>query len=163
MPRGERPPRGWGPVPLCTLLGTWGFLPWWPSVYGCKLLSQFVQISSVSVTPFHLPRNFPNFLLSCLSTFGYDLPKTLYSNLCSKRPFLPWLMWLTWLGIFPQTKMILVQFQPGHMLRLQVWSPVRACTRGNRLIFLSCIDVSLSLSSSLPLSLSPPLSQVRIK
>ena len=42
-----------------------GFLPWCPSVSGCKLLSQCVQLSA-SVSPFHLPRKFPSFLLSCL-------------------------------------------------------------------------------------------------
>ena len=37
-----------------------------PSVSGCKFLSQFVQLS-VSVSLFHLPRNFPSFSLSCLN------------------------------------------------------------------------------------------------
>ena len=39
-----------------------------------------------------------------------------------------------------------------HITRLQVWSPVRACTGGNRWMFLSHIDVSISLF--LPSSLS---------
>ena len=59
---------------LCPL-GTWGFPPWWPSAPVCKLLSQSAQLS-VSVSPSPLPRNFPNFLLSCLTTSKSRQPET---------------------------------------------------------------------------------------
>ena len=57
-----------------------------------------------------------------------------------------WLVWLNWLGIIPQRERSLVHSQSGHVPGLWVPSPVRACARGNRSMF-------LSLSPSLPLSL----------
>ena len=53
---------------------------------------------------------------------------------------------LSWLGVVLQSERSLVNSWSGHMPRLQVWSPVGACTRGNWSMF-------VSLSPSLPLSL----------
>ena len=54
----------------------------------CTFLAQFVQLS-VSVSLFHLPRNFPSFLLSCL-TFALTAGQHVFhvhSN-CSLSSFL---------------------------------------------------------------------------
>ena len=47
----------------------WGLLSWWPLAPGCKWLSHCVQLS-VSVSLFHLSKNFPSFLLgtACVSS-----------------------------------------------------------------------------------------------
>ena len=45
------------------LAGTGDPSPWGPSAPGCQLLGHCVQLS-VSVSLFHLPRNFPSFSLS---------------------------------------------------------------------------------------------------
>ena len=73
---------------------------------------------------------------------------TIYKELSA----LPWPGGSVGWSIIPYTKKG-YRFAPwsGHIPRLWVWSPVGAHMRGNRLIFLSHIDVSLCLS--LPLSL----------
>ena len=43
--------------------------------------------------------------------------------------------------------------RPVHMPGFQIWSEVRAHVRGSRSMFLSHMDISLSLSPSLPFSL----------
>ena len=62
---------------------------------------------------------------------------------------MPCLMWLSWLGIILQSGRF--NSQSGYMPRFQVWSSVGAHKRGNWLMFLSHINVSLS--PFLPLSL----------
>ena len=57
-------------------------------------------------------------------------------------------VWLSWLGVVPQSK------RSPHVPGFRVWSPVKARTRGNQSMFLSCIDVSLPLFPFLPLSLN---------
>ena len=65
-------------------------------------------------------------------------------------------MWLSWLDIIPQTEMLLL----GFLVRAYAWvasgvlgwacSLVMVHAEGTQLTFLSCIVVSLLLSSSLP-------------
>ena len=70
-----------------------------------------------------------------------------------ERPW-PWLVWLSFIGVSsPKPKSRRFNFQSGHMPRLWVQSLVRVHSRGNQLIFLSHINVSLSLSPFLLLSL----------
>ena len=56
--------------------------------------------------------------------------------------------WVAWLvGASSCTpKVCGIDSWSGHIPRVQVWSPVGACTRGNKFMFLSHIDVPLSLS-----------------
>ena len=59
---------------------------------------------------------------------------------------MPWLVWLSWLGVVPQSERLLVRF----LVRSYAWvvgsvPGVGAPTRGDRLMFLSHIDVSLPL------------------
>ena len=61
-----------------------GLLPWRPSAPGCKLLGQFVQ-PSVSVFLFHLPRNFPSFLLSCLTISLMDYGSSAFITTCGQK------------------------------------------------------------------------------
>ena len=64
----------------------------------------------------------------------------------------PWPVWLSWLGIVLPSERWLVWF----LVRAHAWvagsCPVWAHIRGNRSMFLSCMDVSLFFPS-LPLSL----------
>ena len=56
-----------------------------------------------------------------------------------------------------------LRFNPwsGHMPRLLVWSPVRACTTGNQLVCLSHVNVSLpSVFPSLSLSFPSLISKI---
>ena len=61
-----------------------------------------------------------------------------------------WLVWLTGLGIVMQTKRLPVQF----LVRAHAWNvsqdPGWWCARGNRLMFLTHIDVSFPLFLFLP-------------
>ena len=77
------------------------------------------------------------------------------SDLLTKFIFPSWLMWLSGLECCPiNQKFAGSIYQSGDVPRLQVWSLVGACTRGNQWMFLSHIDISLPL----PLSLPSPLS-----
>ena len=54
------------------------------------------------------------------------------------------MVWLSWLEHHPITEGRGFNSQSGHILRLQVLSPVWACTGGNQSMLLCCIDVPLS-------------------
>ena len=66
----------------------------------------------------------------------------------------PWPVWLSWLEHHPITKRLPVWFLVREHPGLWVRSPVWARMGGNQSTFLPHIDISLSLSSSLPSSLS---------
>ena len=78
-----------------------------------------------------------------------------YKYFHTNKTIYTWPVWLSWLGHLPVDLLKGHKFDspPGHMPGLWVPSPVRACTRGNQLMFLSHIDVFAPLSPSLPLSL----------
>ena len=59
-------------------------------------------------------------------------------------------LWLSGLGIICKAKGRWFNFWSGHTPGLQVWSPVRTCTRSNQSMFPSNIDVSLSLYPPFP-------------
>ena len=61
--------------------------------------------------------------------------------------------WLRGLGVVQQSKRSPVRFPVGAHVWVWVLSLVQAHSRGNQLMFVSHIDVSLPPSSSFPLSL----------
>ena len=65
----------------------------------------------------------------------------------------PWLVWLSGLSAGLQIKGCRFNSQSGHMPGCGPGPHLWACKRGNHLMFLSQINVSLPLSSSLPFSL----------
>ena len=55
-------------------------------------------------------------------------------------------MWLSWLDAVPQSKELQVRSQSGHVPGLWVWSLVGVHARGNHLMSLTSMFLSLSLS-----------------
>ena len=66
---------------------------------------------------------------------------------------LPWVVWLNGLSTSLQTKMSQVRF----LVRAHAWAagqvPIWGCVRGSQLMYLSHIDVSLTLFLSILISL----------